>query len=100
LEKIKLFIILFYFIFFYIGGWSPYWVQSALRPIVPALGDCEDGEVDEINGFGRGNQSTLRKPAPTPVCPPQIPLARPGYVDYTILVPVKSIEYDNLISDF
>jgi hypothetical protein len=29
-------------------------------------------------GFGRGNRSTRRKPAPTPLCPPQIPPARPG----------------------
>jgi hypothetical protein len=28
--------------------------------------------------YGRGNRSTRRKPAPTPICPPQIPLARPG----------------------
>jgi hypothetical protein len=38
------------------------------------VGDCEDGEVGGMNGFGRGNRSTRRKPAPTPLCPPQIPL--------------------------
>jgi hypothetical protein len=43
-------------------------------PIVPAPSDYEDG----MNGFGRGHGSTRRKPAPTPLCPPQIPLARPG----------------------
>jgi hypothetical protein len=37
-------------------------------PIVPAPGDCEDGE------FGGGNRSTRRKPAPAPLCSPQIPL--------------------------
>jgi hypothetical protein len=47
-------------------------------PIVPAPGDCEDEEVGGIHGFGRGNRSTRRKPAPTPFCPPQIPLASPG----------------------
>jgi hypothetical protein len=41
------------------------------------LGDC-DGEVGGMNGFGRGNRSTRRKPAPTPLCPPQIQLVRPG----------------------
>jgi hypothetical protein len=41
-------------------------------------GDYEDGEVGGMNGFGMGNRSTRRKPAPTPLCPPQIPLARPG----------------------
>jgi hypothetical protein len=43
-------------------------------PIVPAPGDCEDGEVGGMNGFDRGNRSTRRKPAPTSLCPPQIPL--------------------------
>jgi hypothetical protein len=47
-------------------------------PIVPAPGDCEDGEVGGMNGFGRGNRSTQRIPAPTPLCPQQITLARPG----------------------
>jgi hypothetical protein len=42
------------------------------------LCDCDDdGEVNGVNGFGRGNRSTRRKPAPTPLGPPQIPLARP-----------------------
>jgi hypothetical protein len=41
-------------------------------PIVPAPGDCEDEEIGGMNG--RGNRSTRRKPAPTPLCPPQIPL--------------------------
>jgi hypothetical protein len=47
--------------------------MSATRwPIVPAPGDCEDGEFGGMNG--RGNWSTRRKPAPTPLFPPQIPL--------------------------
>jgi hypothetical protein len=41
-------------------------------PIVPAPGDCEDGEFGGMND--RGNRSTRRKPALTPLCPPQIPL--------------------------
>jgi hypothetical protein len=41
--------------------------------------DDDDGEVGEMNGFGRGNRSTPRKPAATPLCPPQIPLARPEH---------------------
>jgi hypothetical protein len=48
-------------------------------PIVPAPGDCEDGEVGGINDFGRGNRSTHRKPAPMPLFPPQISLARLGH---------------------
>jgi hypothetical protein len=45
---------------------------------VSTPGDYEDGEVGGMNGFGRGNRSTRGKPAPTPLCPPQVPLARPG----------------------
>jgi hypothetical protein len=46
--------------------------------IAPAPGDCEDREVGGMNGFGKGNRCSRRKPAPTPLCPPQIPLARTG----------------------
>jgi hypothetical protein len=49
-----------------IGTSATYW------PIVPAPGDCEDGEFGGMNG--RGNRSPRRKPAPAPLCPPQIPL--------------------------
>jgi hypothetical protein len=42
-------------------------------PIVPALGDYDDGEFGGIK-IGRGNRRTRRKPAPAPLCPPQIPL--------------------------
>jgi hypothetical protein len=49
-----------------LGTSATYW------PIVPAPGDCEDGEFDGMNG--RGNRSSRRKPAPAPLCPPQIPL--------------------------
>jgi hypothetical protein len=53
------------------GGWSPNWVHSARRPFVPGPGDCEDGEFVGMNG--RRNRSTRRKPAPAPLCAPQIP---------------------------
>jgi hypothetical protein len=46
-------------------------------PIVPAPGECDDGEFGGMK-IGRGNRSTRRKPAPAPLYPPQIPLARPG----------------------
>jgi hypothetical protein len=42
-------------------------------PIVSAPGDCDDGEFGGIT-ICRGNRSTGRKPAPAPLCPPQIPL--------------------------
>jgi hypothetical protein len=52
--------------------------QLVARPLLTAPGDCDDGEVGGMNGCGRGNRSIRRKSAPTPLCPPQIPLARPG----------------------
>jgi hypothetical protein len=45
---------------------------------VSAPGDCEDGEVGGVSGFGRRNRSPRSKPPLTPLCPPQIQLARPG----------------------
>jgi hypothetical protein len=42
-------------------------------PIVPAPGDYDDGEFGGMK-IGRGNRSTRKKPAPAPLCPPQIPL--------------------------
>jgi hypothetical protein len=42
-------------------------------PVVPAPGDCENGEVGGMK-IGRGNRSTRRKPVPVSLCPPQIPL--------------------------
>jgi hypothetical protein len=34
-----------------------------------------DGDYGAVGGMriGRGNRSTRRKPAPVPLCPPQIP---------------------------
>jgi hypothetical protein len=40
-------------------------------PIVPAPGDYDDGEIGGMK-IGRGHESTRRKPAPAPLCPPQI----------------------------
>jgi hypothetical protein len=41
-------------------------------PILLAPGDYEDGEFGGMM-IGKENQSTRRKPAPVPFCPPQIP---------------------------
>jgi hypothetical protein len=41
-------------------------------PLVPAPGDYEDGEFGGMM-IGGGNRSIRRKPAPVPLCPPQIP---------------------------
>jgi hypothetical protein len=54
---------------------GPLGTSATEWPIVPAPGDCDDGEFGEMK-IGRGNQSTRRKPAPATLCPPQIPLAR------------------------
>jgi hypothetical protein len=51
---------------------DPLGTSAIYWPTVPAPGDCEDGEIGGMNG--RGNRSTRRKPAPAPLCPPQIPL--------------------------
>jgi hypothetical protein len=42
-------------------------------PVVPASGNYDDGKFGGMK-IGRGNRSTRRKPAPAPLCPPQIPL--------------------------
>jgi hypothetical protein len=46
------------------------------RPIVPAPGDYDDGEIGGM--IGRGNRSTWRKPAPVPFCAPHsLPVGNP-----------------------
>jgi hypothetical protein len=52
---------------------GPLGTSATEWPIVPAPGDYDDGEIGRIK-IGRGNRSTRRKPAPAPLCPPQIPL--------------------------
>jgi hypothetical protein len=39
------------------------------RPIVPAPGDYDDGEIGGMM-IGRGNRSTPGKPASVPLCQP------------------------------
>jgi hypothetical protein len=48
------------------------------RPIVPALGDFDDGEIGGMM-IGKGNRSTRRKPAPVPLCPTQTAHACPDW---------------------
>jgi hypothetical protein len=47
------------------------WTSATNWPIVPA----PDDECGAFSGMrtGRRNRSTRRKPAPMPLCPPQIP---------------------------
>jgi hypothetical protein len=42
---------------------------------VSAPGDYDNGEIGGM--IGKGNRSTRGKPAPVPLCPPQIPHAAP-----------------------
>jgi hypothetical protein len=49
---------------------DPFGTAATNRLIVPAPGDYDDGEIGAM--IGRGNRSTRRKPAPVPLCPPQI----------------------------
>jgi hypothetical protein len=62
--------------FFFLVSWggvrlSPLCTSANIWPIVPA----PDEECGIVGGMriGRGNRSTRRKPAPVPLCPPQIP---------------------------
>jgi hypothetical protein len=52
---------------------GPLGTSATEWPIVPAPGYYEDGEFGGIK-IGMGNRSTRRKPAPAPLCRPQIPL--------------------------
>jgi hypothetical protein len=52
---------------------GPLGTVATNRPIVPAPGDYDDGEIGGM--IGRGNRSTRRKPALVPLCPPQNPNA-------------------------
>jgi hypothetical protein len=56
---------------------GPLGTAATNRPIVPAPGDYDDGEIGGMM-IGRGNRSTRRKPAPVPLCPPQTSHALPG----------------------
>jgi hypothetical protein len=56
---------------------GPLGTVATNRPIMPTPGDYDDGEFGDMM-IGIGNRSTLRKPAPMPLCPPQIPHALPG----------------------
>jgi hypothetical protein len=52
---------------------DPLGTSATEWPIVPVPGYYDDGEFGGMK-IGRGNRSTRRKPAPAPLCPPQIPL--------------------------
>jgi hypothetical protein len=51
---------------------GPLGTAATNRPIVPAPGYNDDGEIGGMT-VGRGNRNTRRKSAPVPLCPPQTP---------------------------
>jgi hypothetical protein len=51
---------------------GPLGTSATNWPLVPAPGDYEDGEFGGLM-IGKENRSTWRRPAPVPLCPPQIP---------------------------
>jgi hypothetical protein len=51
---------------------GPLGTAATNRPIVPAPGNYDDGEIGGMM-ISMGNRSTPRKPAPVPPCPPQTP---------------------------
>jgi hypothetical protein len=54
------------------GGTSVTAATTGLLYQPRMIGDDDCGEIGGMK-IGRGNQSTLRNPAPAPLCPPQIP---------------------------
>jgi hypothetical protein len=71
---------IFYFFNWYSGGGvqlDPLDTAATNRPIVPAPGDYDDGDIGGMK-IGWGTRSTRRKPVPVPLCPPQIAHAMPG----------------------
>jgi hypothetical protein len=54
------------------------WYCGHYWPIVPAPDDDDDDDDDDCGAtggmkIGKGNRRPRRKPAPVPLCPPQIP---------------------------
>jgi hypothetical protein len=60
---------------------GPLGTAATNMPTVPSPGDYDDEEIGGMMN-GRGNRSTMRKPAPVPICPTQtlhaFPDASPG----------------------
>jgi hypothetical protein len=54
---------------------GPLGTAATNRPIVPAPGDYDNGEIGGM--VGKGNRSTRRKPTPVPLYPPQSPTCCP-----------------------
>jgi hypothetical protein len=69
------------YIFFLLVFWggvrlSPLGTSATISSIIPAPDDDDDDDEYKVVGgmrTGKGSRNTLRKPAPVPLCPPQIP---------------------------
>jgi hypothetical protein len=65
--------ILLFFYYWWDGTKSPGTTATSGLLYKPRMIDADDcGAIGGMK-IGRGNQSTRRKPAPAPLCPPQIP---------------------------
>jgi hypothetical protein len=73
------------------GGWSPSRVHSARRHWM-AYCTCPDDGVFGGMKIGRGNRSTRRKPAPAPLCPPQIPVDQTRARSQALTWPVFDVQ--------
>jgi hypothetical protein len=65
-----------YYVYIFLMGWD--WVHLVLRPLFgllyqPQMIDDDDCRAVDGVRISRGDRSTRRKPAPVPLCPPQIP---------------------------
>jgi hypothetical protein len=66
-------------VLFFFSSWGVWdWVHSVRRPLIGLLYQpriIDDDECGAVGGIsiGRGSRSTRRKPAPVPLCIPQIP---------------------------
>jgi hypothetical protein len=61
-----------HFFLYYWGGTFDTAATTGLLYQLRMIGEGDCGETCEIK-TARGNRSTWRKPAPAPLCPPQIP---------------------------
>jgi hypothetical protein len=76
IAELYIYIYIYIYTFFSLMGWD--WVHSVLRLLFGLLYQPQMIDEDECGAVGgmridRRNRSTLRKPAQTPLCPPQIP---------------------------
>jgi hypothetical protein len=64
-----------FFYYYYWWGGTESLSTAATSGLLNKLQMIDEGDYGAIGGMkiGKGNRSTRRKPAPAPLCPPQIP---------------------------